>query len=93
MRAVILKRMSEESVVHCVTDTLLPVCGSVYGSSGGLARAQRACFSQKSASLGVLNRLNSEVACGVRNSYTQLCLWQKMHNRALFRLAAELWPS
>ena len=38
------EKMSGESAMLCVTDTLLPVCSSVNRSSGGLAGAQRAGF-------------------------------------------------
>ena len=72
-------------------DTLLPVCSSVVGSSGGLEEAQRA-RSLKSAFLGASNRLNPDAAQGVCNPHSYLCL-NRQKNRALFRLAAELWPS
>ena len=86
-----MKMSCAESKELSRTDTLAPVCASVYGSCGGLAGAQRACF--LSTSLGAPNRLNSEVACGVHDLHAQQCLRQKTKNRALFRLAAELWPS
>ena len=78
-----------------LTDTLLPVCGSVVGSSGGLEEAQRACFFvKKSACLGASNRLNSDAAQGVCNPHSYLSPHRQNHiDRARFRLAAELWPS
>ena len=83
------EKMTGESVVLCVADTLLPVCSSVYGSSGGLAGAQRACLKTR---LWVL-------LIGLTLKWPELCVThtptnQTNHkNRALFRLAAELWPS
>ena len=76
-----------------LADTLLLVCSSVDGSFGGLEEAQRACFLiKKSAFLGASNRLNPDAAQGVCNPHSYLCL-NRQKNRALFRLAAELWPS
>ena len=75
-----------------LADTLLPVCSSVDGFSGGLEEAQRACFLIKSASLGASNRLNPDAAQGVCKPHSYLCL-NRQKNCALFRLAAELWPS
>ena len=78
-----------------LADSLLPVCSSVNGSSGGLAGAQRACFlSKKSVFLGAPNRLNSDAAQGVCNPHSYLSPNRQTHiDRARFRLAAELWPS
>ena len=77
-----------------LADSLLPVCSSVNGSSGGLEEAQRARFLLKSAFLGASNRLNSDAAQGVCNPHSYLSPNRQIHiNRARFRLAAELWPS
>ena len=73
---------------------LLPVCSSEYGSSGGLAGAQRACFLK--ARLWVLLiglTLMWPKECVTHTPNHALTGKKKHKNRVLFRLAAELWPS
>ena len=76
-----------------LADTLLPVCGSV-GSSGGLEGVQRACFSKKARFWVLLIgiTLTWPAAC-VTHTPNHAVTGKNHINRALFRLAAELWPS
>ena len=75
-------------------DSLLPVCSSGNGSSGGLARAQQACFFKARFwvfSIGLTLMWPKEC---VTHTPNHALTGKKTHkNRALFRLAAELWPS
>ena len=75
-------------------DTLLPVCSSVNGSSGGLAGAQRACFLVRLWVLPIGLTLMWPKECATHTPNYALAGNKQAHiNRALFRLAAELWPS
>ena len=76
-----------------LADSLLPVCSSVNGSSGGLARAQRACFFKTRfwvLSIGLTLMWPKEC---VTHTPTYALTGKTHINRARFRQAAELWPS
>ena len=88
--------MTFRCVRQKLAGTLLPVCSSVGGSSGGLAGAQRACFCKKArfwVLLIGLTLMRPKVCVTHTPNYALAGNKYTHTNRALFRLAAELWPS
>ena len=95
----LMKMSCAESKELSVTDTLLPVCSSVNGLSGGREVVQRASFfGSRLWVLQLCLTLMQPELCVTRTPTNQpnYALAGKKYthtNRALFRLAAELWPS
>ena len=73
--------------MQMVTEALAPVCASVYGLSGGLAGAQRACFLVRLWVLLIGITLMQPRRAQLVRQLTILII------RALFLPATALWPS
>ena len=81
----LMKMSCAESKELSVTDTLMPVCISVYGSSGGLAGAQRACVKARLWVLLIGLTLKWPAAC-----ITRMPSYLKIHTASV---TANCWPS